>query len=242
MTSINWNFSPVKSGNLAKELDTIFSEDIKRAYNSLEHRGLVVLIIGITLVAILSGLKLIVHAINYSKKPISDKDISPILELRRDDQCFTDDDDDDDGSINPILTLREVTEKNIDFYQPDNRIKSHKASQINALRKYLYQHDLTLQGRIIKVISHKLTQEDLIKLTISKDIGHTFTTTHVTFGSYLDQLIKDVLPDRVNLRKRKLSGETYLIAENDDYGFIQEHLRNLYQEPIKVKFDDVTNN
>lgn len=239
MTSINWSFSPVRSGNLAKELDTIFSEDIKHTYDSLEHCGLIILTIGIVLVTILSGLKLIVHTINYLKKPKSNPN-TDILNLDRNSQCVT---EIDEGEIiNPILTLREATQRNKDYYQPSNKIKSHKADQINTLRKYLYQHNLTLRGYIIKVVSHKLTQEDLVKLTISKNIGHTFTTTHITFGDCLNRLIKDVLPERVKLRKKKLSGETYLIAENDDYGFLQEHLRNLYQEPIKVKFDDMTNN
>ena len=55
-------------------------------------------------------------------------------------------------------------------------------------------------------------------------------------------MIQEALPERVKLKKKRMSEETYLVAENDDYGFLQEHLRNLYQEPIKVKFDDLRKN
>ena len=235
MTSVNWSFSPVRSGNLAKELDTIFCEDMEYAYRSLKDSGIIIMLIGLTLVAILSGLKLIVHTVNYMKKPVGKVEV---LELDR--RAFAHPTEEE--GINPIITLREATDKNVDHYQPDKRIKSAKAEYINSLRIYLYQHNLQLQGYILKTINHRMSDEDLMKLVISgKDIGNSLTTTHITFGENLNKLIKEALPERVKLRKKKSSNETYLIAENDDFGFLQQHLRNLYQEPVTIKFDDLRN-
>jgi hypothetical protein len=232
MTSIDMSFSPVKSGNLAEELDTIFTEDMEYAYSRLKDCGLISLTVGMTAVAVLSGLKLVTHSINYMKKPTGRVDV---IEINR--ETVANHKKYHGDEINPIITMRESLNRNKDYYQPDNRIKSEKAEAINDLRKYLYAHNLTLQGYVLKIINHKLSHKDLVKLSTNESIGHTFTTTHITFGNTLNKLLSLALPSRVQLKKKKLSDETYLIAENDDYGYLQEHLRNLYQEPIKVQFD-----
>lgn len=239
MTSVNWSFSPVRSGNLAKELDTIFTEDMEYAYRSLKDSGVVIMLIGLTLVAILSGLKLIVHSINYAKKPTSNVDV---LKLDRNSIRVAENEEGEEIT-NPIITLREACDRNVDYYQPDKRIKSQKAESINALRMYLYKNSLELQGYILKTINHKMSDEELIKLVVSREeIGNSFTTTQITFGNELNKLVEEVMPDRVKLKKRRMSDETYLITENDDFGFLQQHLRNMFQEPITIKFDDLRNN
>lgn len=233
---MNYSFSPVKSGNLEKELNTIFAEDMEYTYRSLKDSGIIILLIGLFIAAIISGLKLLVHSVEYAQKPTSDIDV-----LKLGSETFAHKDEEDEA-INPVLTMREASNRNKDRYQVDSRIKCLKTEALNNLRIHLYQNNLELQGYIIKTINHKMEEDDLIKLSSGENIGHTLTTTQITFGNKINKLLEAVLPTRVKLKKKKSSGDTYLIAENDDYGFLQEHLRNLYQEPIKVRFDDLRNN
>ena len=235
MTSLNMSFAPVRSGKLKEELLTILVEDMEYAYKNLKNSGFIILLIGLVLVLLLSCCKVLVHSINYMKKPVSHVDI---LELKKGNIHTYEENGEE---INPILTLREGTNRNRDYYQPNVRIKSQRAEALNYLRKYLYANDLELSGTVIKTINHKLTHDDLIKLALSTEIGHTFTTTYFTFGNDLNQMLQSVLPNDLELKNDRKNGATYLIAKNDDFGFIQEHLRNLYQEPVRVKFDDKRN-
>ena len=228
------SFLPVKSGHLAQELHTIFKEDMEYSYNELKGSGVIPMLIGMPLATLLSCGKLIVHTVKYTQKPSSDFDPCPLnreLVEHAHSEAIVD-------HYSAILTLREADDRNVDQYSPNKGGKDKKAENIIKLRDYLYKSNFKLNGTILKVINHKLTREKLEKILMGGDIGNKLTTTHITFGNELNTVIKEVLPDKVQLKRKRSTGETYLIAENDDYGFLQEHLRNMYQEPIRVTFDE----
>lgn len=124
-----------------------------------------------------------------------------------------------------------------DIYCPNTQIKTEKATNLNDLRKYLYQHNLKLIGNIIKRVNHNVNENDLLENLDNEEYDLRLSTTQITFGNDLNDLLSKTLPNIITLKKRKLNKETYLIFKNDDYGFLQETLSQLYNEPIRVTFD-----
>ena len=55
-----------------------------------------------------------------------------------------------------------------------------------------------------------------------------------------NNLLAQVFPNYISLKNKKFTKDTYIIAEADDYGFLQEKLKEIYQEEgIRVTFDDI---
>lgn len=126
---------------------------------------------------------------------------------------------------------------NIDNYCEDTGIKTKRANTLNNLRKYLYTHDLKLQGKILKRIEHRVSEDDLLKSLDDLSYMPKLSTTQITFGNDLNKILNETLPSMITLRKKKMSNETYVLFKDDDYGFLEETLKRLYLEPIKVTFD-----
>ena len=124
-----------------------------------------------------------------------------------------------------------------DIYCLDNMIKSQKANNLIELRKYLYEHDFKLQGSIIKRTEHRVSDEDLLRSVEDKNFMPKFSTTQITFGNDLNKILSMALPNIITLKKRTMSEETYVIFKDDDYGFLEETLKRIYLEPVKVVID-----
>lgn len=124
-------------------------------------------------------------------------------------------------------------------FNTDKRIKSLKTEAMNSLKNYLKSNNLTLIGTVLQVTSHNISEEILCECAERGIITTPFSTTKITFNNDLNELLYKILPDFVTLKKKKSSQDTYIIAEDDDYGFLEEKLRKIYQEPIRVIFDKV---
>ena len=153
MSYITSSLSPYRSKDLGKEFSEILQEDYEWICNSLESRGFIFLIALITLMS-MSFLKAIVHVIEQSQKPVMTYNH---LDLHRGMQ---------EESITHVLTRREAIEEveNHDNLCPNTTVKNKRATTLNILRDYLYQHDLTLHAETIKKINHRRTEEELMEM------------------------------------------------------------------------------
>ena len=123
-----------------------------------------------------------------------------------------------------------------DSYFVDYLIKSKRACTLNSLREYLYQNDLKLKGKIIKRINHRISNEDLLNALEDESLPLEFSTTKITFGNDLNNLLNEIFPEMITL-KEDSDKETYITFKNDDYGFLKEKLERLYMEHLIVTFD-----
>lgn len=151
------------------------------------------------------------------------------------------------GYVEPESSISEVNEPENDLeesddlfhdiYCLDNMIKSQKANNLIELRKYLYTNDFKLHGNIIKRIEHRVSDEDMLRSVEDKNFMPKFSTTQITFGNDLNKILSMALPNIITLKKRTISDETYVLFKDDDYGFLEETLKRVYLEPIKVIID-----
>lgn len=225
MSYISSSLSPYR-GDTGKEFSEILSEDYKWICSSLESRGFIFFIALITLMS-MSLLKAIVHVFTQSQKP---KMTYSHLSLARSLQS---------ESITSLLTTREAIDEvqNHDNLCPQDSVKTVRANTFNTLRNYLYQHDLTLHANTIKHINHKISEEELSEMYRLGKITKPLSTTHITFGEDLNNLLKEVLEDTIDLKVNKLTQETYIKVLNDDFLPIQQKLQDIYNERIRLEFD-----
>ena len=94
-----------------------------------------------------------------------------------------------------------------------------------------------MEGKIIEKTNHRLTEEEIFDFLNTENPKKNPSTTKITFGDEINELLAIVIPNYVTLKQKGMlsSKETYLITLGDDYGFIQEKLSQIYQESIKVK-------
>lgn len=224
MSYITSSLSPYR-GNLWEESMEILEEDSKWVCDSLKGRGLTFLIAYLCIMS-LSLLKVICFLITQSQKPVMTYDH---LELHRGMR---------EESITSILARREAVPEcaNHDSIYPDE-IKNQRYDKIHSLRTYLYQHDFTLHVEILKTIKHKRTDEELMEMYRTGELSKPLSTTHITFGDNLNQLLNDVLEEGIDLRKNRLTQETYIVIYNDDFLPLKEKLSDFYNENVKLKFD-----
>jgi hypothetical protein len=226
MSYITSSLSPYRSKDLSQEFFEILEEDYEWVCSSLESRGLIFLIAFIVLMS-MSLLKAIVHVIEQSQKPVMTYEH---LNLNRGMHS---------ESITDILTRREAIDEveNHDNLCPNTKVKTQRANTFNALRGYLYQHDLTLHVETIKKINHRISEEELVEMYRTGEITKPLSTTHITFGEELNHMLKEVLGSHIDLKTNKITQETYIRVLNDDFLSIKEELQKVYNEPIKLKFD-----
>ena len=226
MSYITSSLSPYRSKDLGKEFSEILEEDYEWICHSLKERGFIFFVAVITLMS-MSLLKAIVHVISQMQKPIMTYNH---LGLHRGMH---------EESITDILTRRETIDEvqNHDNLCPNVQAKNQRANTINSLRNYLYQHDLTLHVTTLRKINYKVADEELMEMYRTGEISTPLSTTKVTFGENLNKLLKEVLGNVIDLRTNKLTKETYIQVLNDDFLPIKNALENLYNEPIKLKFD-----
>lgn len=137
-----------------------------------------------------------------------------------------------------LMSIKEgIEDLNKDNYITNSYIKSERASSLNSLRVYLYQNSLQLKGKVLKRVEHRVSENDLIKSVENINFMPKLSTTQVTFGNDLNNLLSNVLPNMITLKKRTSSTDTYLTFKDDDYGFLEESLKQLYNEPIRVIFE-----
>ena len=224
MSYITSSLSPYR-GNLWEESMEILEEDSKWVCDSLEGRGLLFLIAYICIMS-LSLFKVICFLITQSQKPVMTYDH---LELHRGMR---------EESITSILARREAISEcaNHDNIYPDE-IKNKRYDKIHSLRTYLYQHDFTLHVEILKTIKHRRTDEELMEIYRTGELTKPLSTTYITFGDNLNQLLKDVLEEDIDLRTNKLTKETYIVIYNDDFLPLKDKLSDFYNENVKLKFD-----
>lgn len=149
------------------------------------------------------------------------------------------------GTVNTLnkpedtsIYLKEQLENCVkDTYCTNTTIKSQRAETLNSLRKYLYQNDLKLQGKILKHTEHRVSEDDLLKSIEDETFMPKLSTTQITFGNEINEMISIVLPDMITLKKKIACKDTYVTFKDDDYGFLEETLKQLYNEPIRVTFD-----
>ena len=226
MSFITSSLSPYRSKDLSQEFFEILEEDYEWICSSLKERGLIFLIAFITLMS-LSVLKAVVHVIEQSQKPVMTYEH---LNLRRGLH---------EESITSLLSRRESIDEveNRDNLCPNPVIKNQRANTLNTLRNYLYQHDLTLHVETIKKINHKITEDELTEMYRVGEITKPLSTTHITFGENLNHLLKEVLGDSIDLRTNRITQETYIVILNEDFLTIKNKLQEVYNEPVKLKFD-----
>ena len=124
-----------------------------------------------------------------------------------------------------------------DSYQKP-KVKNMKSEALIELRKYLYLNNFEMKGKILSRVEHRLSDDILLEYASTGTFDKPLSTTKITFGKGLDELLVKIIPDRVKLRKNKLSTSgTCVVFKDDDYGFLSEILKNLYQENIKVVID-----
>lgn len=123
----------------------------------------------------------------------------------------------------------------------NHEIKSVRSEALNELREILYKNNFELKGYIIKVTNHKVSDEDFLLSAKTGTVIKAFSTTQITFGYEVNRLLSKILPDEVTLKKRRKFNDTYIVFAKDDYGFLEEHLKKLYWKPVKVLFDDISN-
>lgn len=220
MTYLDSMLSPYR-GNLDEEIGEILLEDHKMACREIPTRGLVFLI-AYTMIMLISFLKVLVHIVDHYSKPER-----PIPQITR--EMI-----DSARNLNTIYEIKEARNYNNPQYKSKNQ--QRRTYCIQELRRFLYNNNLTIRGKILKEINHRVDDHAFINSIISGEEMAKFTTTYLTFGEYLDDMLFEVLPTKP--KKRTIQGKKCLAFEND-YGFMVQELRQLYQEPVKVTFDSI---
>jgi hypothetical protein len=222
--------SPYKEKHIWKKLSQVMSDDIDWVYNSFETHGIKYLICT-TLCLHLSLIKCVYlftqnffkPECTYQNLKLSYKNINSVNSNL-------------EGSTTILRENLEAFPLK-DSYQK-SKTKDMKSEAIIELRKYLYLNNFEIRGKILSKIEHKLDDETLIRYAETGNFDKPLSTTKITFGKGLDELLTKVIPSRIKLRKSKLSSSnTCLTFRDDDYGFLSEMLKNLYQENIKVIID-----
>lgn len=221
MSWISSSLSPYRSGELDEEIGEILHDDHEMVLREIQSRGLLFLIAYIMIMGT-SLVKVLFHIIDYYSKPER-----PPVKITREHV---------DRSTN-LTYLYEMKEAG-NYNKNKLKTKNHEArvSATTKLRSYLYSHNLELRGYILKEVNHKVDDHAFINSIISGEEMAKFTTTYITFGEEIDKWLYEILPTKP--KKRTVQGTSCLAFEND-YGFMTEELRQLYQEPIKVKFDNI---
>lgn len=220
MSYLDSMLSPYR-GDLGEEISEIISEDHEMACRDIQTRGLVFLI-AYTMIMLISFLKVLVHTVDHYSKPERPR---PQITREMVDRA---------RSLNTMYTVKESGNYNNPQYKTKNQ--QRKAYCIQELRKFLYNNNLTIRGTILKEINHRVDDHAFISSIISGEEMAKFTTTYITFGEHLNEILFEVLPTKP--KKRTVQGKKCLAFEND-YGFMVQELRQIYQEPIKVKFDSI---
>ena len=220
MSYITSTLSPYR-GDLDEEIGEILQEDHEMVCKGIESRGLIFLIAYI-MIMFLSVVKVIFHIFDHYSKPER-----PRPHITREQVMRATD-------LTPMYEIMEAGHHN----RPQYKTKNQNA-RVNAtikLRTYLYSNNLELKGYILKEVNHKVDDHAFISSIISGEEMAKFTTTYITFGEEIDKWLYEVLPTKP--KKRTVQGMSCLAFEND-YGFMIQELRQIYQEPIKVKFDNI---
>ena len=220
MTYTESMLSPYRE-NIGEEVEEILREDHEMVCREISHRGLMFLIAYLLVMGI-SLIKVIFHIITQAGKPER-----PLPQIRREQV-------DQVTDLTYLYQMKEARDCNI----PQQRVKNQevKTNALVSLRNYLYQNNLTLKGYILKEVNHRVSDHDLINSILDGGEMAKLSTTYITFGKELDDLLVEVLPS--NPKKRTIKGQSCLAFEND-YGFMIEELRRIYQEPVKVTFDSM---
>ena len=220
MSYISSMLSPYR-GDLEEEICEILSDDHEMVLRDIQSRGLLFLIAYIMIMGT-SLVKVLLHTLDHYSKP---ERPAPKIDREKVDRST---------NLTYMYEMKEAGGYN----KSELRTKNHEArvGAIRQLRTYLYNHNLTLNGKIIKEVNHRVDDHAFINSIISGEEMAKFSTTYITFGEVIDRLLYEVLPTKP--KKRTVQGMSCLAFEND-YGFMVEELRQLYQEPVKVTFDRV---
>ena len=220
--------SPYQDEKIGETILQTLANDIDYYCSQMETRGLW-FITGLLCITSVSLLKCgVIFLKNIFKPRFNPRNI----EINKD--CINT----DDKQYSSTIKLREKYNSLDDRYQQDREVKTNRAKALNALRLHLYMNDLKLHGTILKVIKHRLSEFDLLECARTGNITKPFSTTQITFGNEINNLLAQVFPDFVMIKNKKFTKDTYVIIEADDYGFLQEKLIKIYQEEnIKVTFD-----
>lgn len=221
MSYIESTLSPYR-GNLEEEIGEILLEDHEMVCREITGRGLIFLIAYIVIMGI-SLLKVIFHVFDHYSKPER-----PLPQITRGNvEKATD--------LTYLCEMKEARNCNQNQYRTKNQ-EAHVNATIQ-LRNYLYSNDLELEGTILKEVNHKVDDFALLKCIHSGyEEMPKLSTTYITFGEDIDYLLAEVLPSKP--KKRTVQGVKCLAFEND-YGFIAEELKQIYQESVKVTFDSM---
>lgn len=234
------SMNPYRSNTLYQEICDILGADIDYVCRTFEDSRSTYFWITVVCVFFLSLCKIPLYIVQHYSKPVFNP--REVFKLDKTNKFKVENDLEDVAGerviVNYHVEEREKYNSLDDQYQKNTKVKMNKAEALNNLRYYLYENDLKLEGRILKVTSHKLTDEEMIKYAETGTIDKPFATTQITFGEEVNKLLSIAIPNYVTLKKRKLSDETYVVALGDDYGFIEEKLKQVYQEPIRVTFKD----
>ena len=217
-------------GNILEDVVTILEEDCDYVCRSFEDKDIFFVLCFIGVMA-LSVLKVICHVFEELQKPKMTYEHLNLERGMRND-CIT-----------SIMTRREAIPEvhNHDNLCPNDKVKTRRANEINTLRKYLYEHDLTLNVLVLKKINHRIADEDLLNMCKSGEISKPLYTTHITFGQEINNLLKEVLGASVDLRKNRFTKETYIRVENNDLFPLKDALLDYFNEEITFKFDEDRN-
>lgn len=222
MSYVQLLFKPYR-GNLLEEINQILMEDIESVSRTIPNKGLI-WFIGYILVTYLSALKVLHYIFVHFRKPER-----PIPEITRNLV-------DKEIDMQPYYQEREFVilskgkkyDKNYD-----------KTLALTRLRNYLYSHNLTLKGRIIKETNHKVSDHAFINSIVSGEDIPAFTTTYIAFEEEVNKMLSQILSSKP--KKRTIKGIRCLAFEND-YGYMLQELREIYQEPIKIQLDNSNSN
>lgn len=214
--------------DIVKDIEEILNEDSDFAIRSLKGANPLAFLVAYILIMALSLLKCVLFFFKQIRKP---KYTYPYLDLSRENIREV-----------PVQVLLEKREElklpNTDHYYTKPKVKAKRVQSISNLRMNLYKNDCVLYAKEIKTVNHKVTGEELLECVHKNTLIKPLTSTYITFGNQINHDLKNIFGDKITLRKKKLSNETYIVIINYDYNSITDELSLIYQEEVKIKFDE----
>ena len=217
---------PFRSEDPIQDFFEIIIADCEKVYKRLDTRGLVFLFALVT-VLLMSIVKAFLLLFYDLKKPVNDyAGLKLVRNMNYED-------------VTSVLARRESVSKlkNQDKLCPSKKDKDKRVEIISKLRNYLYQHDLTLRVTVLKTVKHRRTEEEMAEMYRTGEITKPLSTTYATFGEVIDLLLNEIFENSIDLKRNRITKETYIKIPNDDFLPLKKRIENLYNEQIKLVFD-----
>ena len=136
----------------------------------------------------------------------------------------------------------------------DGRVKWTNSKKQNDKLKEAYKFliialmkaDFELVGVEVTNKFMQVSDEKLIDMVKEYDDEHCYLTQHITFGNEINEALKTVFGDSINISRRKKDITSCIVIRNGELNSFTEMLRNkLHAEQLKIHlttFGDICNN